>query len=68
MSAESRKIEKSLPGRETQDGAGVRLTRIISQPLQYRLDPFLMLDFFEAMIQMTMSAAFRNILTGDLRP
>lgn len=48
MSAESRKIEKSLPGRETQDGAGVRLTRIIGQPLQHRLDPFLMLDYFRS--------------------
>jgi redox-sensitive bicupin YhaK (pirin superfamily) len=48
MSAESRKIEQSLPGRETQDGAGVRLTRIIGQPLQHRLDPFLMLDYFRS--------------------
>lgn len=48
MSTESRAIEKSLPGRETQDGAGVRLTRIIGQPLQHRLDPFLMLDYFRS--------------------
>lgn len=48
MSAESRNIEKSLQGRETQDGAGVRLTRIIGQPLQQRLDPFLMLDYFRS--------------------
>jgi redox-sensitive bicupin YhaK (pirin superfamily) len=41
-----RKLETSLPGRETQDGAGVRLTRIFGQTLQQRLDPFLMLDYF----------------------
>lgn len=48
MSVASRTIEKSLQGRETQDGAGVRLTRIIGQPLQQRLDPFLMLDYFRS--------------------
>jgi redox-sensitive bicupin YhaK (pirin superfamily) len=48
MSAKSRKIEHALMGRETQDGAGVRLTRIIGQPLQHRLDPFLMLDYFRS--------------------
>ncbi|MEY4684008.1 MAG: hypothetical protein RLZ25_467 [Pseudomonadota bacterium] len=48
MALEARKIEQTLPGRETQDGAGVRLTRIIGQPLQHRLDPFLMLDYFRS--------------------
>lgn len=43
-----RKLETSLPGRETQDGAGVRLTRIFGQTLQQRLDPFLMLDYFRS--------------------
>jgi hypothetical protein len=33
-------------GRETSDGAGVKLTRVLTQPLQRRLDPFLMLDAF----------------------
>jgi redox-sensitive bicupin YhaK (pirin superfamily) len=33
-------------GRETSDGAGVRLTRIIGQPDLDYLDPFLMLDAF----------------------
>jgi redox-sensitive bicupin YhaK (pirin superfamily) len=28
------------------DGAGVKLTRVLTQPLQRRLDPFLMLDAF----------------------
>jgi redox-sensitive bicupin YhaK (pirin superfamily) len=33
-------------GIETSDGAGVKLTRILTQDLQRRLDPFLMLDAF----------------------
>jgi redox-sensitive bicupin YhaK (pirin superfamily) len=30
----------------TQDGAGVKLTRVLTHELQRRLDPFLMLDAF----------------------
>lgn len=41
-----RTIERQLRGRETTDGAGVRLTRVLTQDLQRRLDPFLMLDAF----------------------
>lgn len=41
-----RKVERILTGTATSDGAGVRLTRLLSQPLQRRLDPFLMLDAF----------------------
>ena len=33
-------------GQATSDGAGVKLTRVLTQPYQYRLDPFLMLDAF----------------------
>jgi len=33
-------------GRPTSDGAGVKLTRVLTQDLQLRLDPFLMLDAF----------------------
>jgi redox-sensitive bicupin YhaK (pirin superfamily) len=33
-------------GQPTSDGAGVKLTRVLTQPLQQRLDPFLMLDAF----------------------
>ena len=44
----SRKIERIVSGKETSDGAGVRLTRIIDQNLQRRLDPFLMLDAFRS--------------------
>ena len=42
----SRPIEHLVVGQPTSDGAGVKLTRILSQPLQHRLDPFLMLDAF----------------------
>lgn len=41
-----RSVEAIHAGHETLDGAGVRLTRLLSQPLQARLDPFLMLDAF----------------------
>lgn len=42
----SRAVEHLVRGMETSDGAGVRLTRVLSQPLQRRLDPYLMLDAF----------------------
>lgn len=42
----SREIERLVEGMATSDGAGVKLTRVLSQPLQQRLDPFLMLDAF----------------------
>ncbi len=42
----SRDIERLVEGMATSDGAGVRLTRLLSQPLQKRLDPFLMMDAF----------------------
>ncbi|XLM21982.1 pirin family protein, partial [Chromobacterium piscinae] len=35
-------------GREVSDGAGVRLQRVLNQPQQRRLDPFLMLDEFRS--------------------
>lgn len=42
----SRRIEALVAGYATSDGAGVRLTRLLMQKLQRRLDPFLMLDAF----------------------
>ena len=42
----SRSVERTVRGQPTSDGAGVRLTRVLTQPLQRRLDPFLMLDAF----------------------
>jgi redox-sensitive bicupin YhaK (pirin superfamily) len=41
-----RSVERVLAGTPTSDGAGVKLTRVLTQPLQRRLDPFLMLDAF----------------------
>ena len=43
---QSRNIERQVAGKPTSDGAGVKLTRVLTQPLQRRLDPFLMLDAF----------------------
>ena len=41
-----RAVERAIAGQPTSDGAGVKLTRVLTQPLQRRLDPFLMLDAF----------------------
>ena len=41
-----RHVETLVTGRPTRDGAGVRLTRVLTSELQQRLDPFLMLDNF----------------------
>jgi len=41
-----RAVERVVVGTPTSDGAGVKLTRVLTQPLQRRLDPFLMLDAF----------------------
>ena len=42
----TRSIERLVAGQATSDGAGVKLTRVLTQNLQQRLDPFLMLDAF----------------------
>jgi redox-sensitive bicupin YhaK (pirin superfamily) len=41
-----RKVERLVTGQPTSDGAGVKLTRVLTQELQHRLDPYLMLDAF----------------------
>ena len=41
-----RAVERLVRGVATSDGAGVRLTRVLTHNLQRRLDPFLMLDAF----------------------
>ena len=41
-----RAVERLVTGQATSDGDGVKLTRVLTQPLQRRLDPFLMLDAF----------------------
>jgi len=42
----SRTVERLILGNKTSDGNGVKLTRVLTQDLQRRLDPFLMLDAF----------------------
>jgi len=46
MLHQSRGIERIIEGVATSDGAGVKLTRVLTGKLQHRLDPFLMLDAF----------------------
>ena len=41
-----RAVEQLVAGQATSDGAGVKLTRVLTQQFQRRLDPFLMLDAF----------------------
>ncbi len=41
-----RTVERVVAGQATSDGAGVKLTRVLTNQLQRRLDPFLMLDAF----------------------
>ncbi|MCU6435706.1 pirin family protein [Undibacterium sp. Jales W-56] len=43
---QSRSVEQLVLGQATSDGDGVKLTRVLTQGLQYRLDPYLMLDAF----------------------
>ncbi|MDP2107516.1 MAG: pirin family protein, partial [Rhodocyclaceae bacterium] len=44
--SQPRTVEQLVTGQPTSDGAGVQLTRVLTQALQRRLDPFLMLDAF----------------------
>ncbi|HEY6135103.1 MAG TPA: pirin family protein [Rubrivivax sp.] len=41
-----RSVERLVTGQATSDGAGVKLVRVLTQNLQRRLDPYLMLDAF----------------------
>jgi redox-sensitive bicupin YhaK (pirin superfamily) len=43
-----RRVEHLVAGEPTSDGAGVRLTRLLTTRWQRRLDPFLMLDAFRS--------------------
>lgn len=43
-----RTIKKIVTGTHTQDGAGVKLVRVISKPDVEEFDPFLMLDAFDS--------------------
>ena len=42
----ARAVEQLVAGQATSDGAGVKLTRVLTQQFQRRLDPFLMLVAF----------------------
>jgi redox-sensitive bicupin YhaK (pirin superfamily) len=44
--ATSRGVERLVNGQFVMDGAGVKINRVLTQALQRRLDPFLMLDAF----------------------
>ena len=44
----SRDVERLVQGMPVSDGAGVKLLRVLTQDLQRRLDPFLMLDEFRS--------------------
>lgn len=41
-----RSVERLVTGQFVMDGAGVKINRVLTQTLQRRLDPFLMLDAF----------------------
>ena len=43
-----RSVKQVVEGMSTQDGAGVKLTRVISRPNVFAFDPFLMLDAFDS--------------------
>ena len=73
-----RPIERIVSGQPTSDGAGVKLTRVLTQDLQRRLDPFLMLDSFRSDDLKDYGAGFPNhphrgfetvtyMLTGNMR-
>ncbi|MEN3276085.1 MAG: quercetin 2,3-dioxygenase [Massilia sp.] len=42
----ARGVERLISGQFVMDGAGVKINRLLTGPLQRRLDPFLMLDAF----------------------
>jgi redox-sensitive bicupin YhaK (pirin superfamily) len=44
--ARPRGVERVMSGQFVMDGAGVKINRVLTQTLQRRLDPFLMLDAF----------------------
>ena len=63
---QSRQIEQLFAGVDTQDGAGVKLTRVLTQQLQQRLDPYLMLDNFksdntQSLLSFKISSVWKNL-------
>ena len=55
-----RRVERIVKGQPTTDGAGVKLTRVLTQDLQQRLDPFLLLDNFASDDPKDYGAGFPN--------
>jgi quercetin 2,3-dioxygenase len=55
-----RRVERLVSGQPTTDGGGVKLTRVLTQELQQRLDPFLMLDNFASDDPKDYRAGFPN--------
>ena len=62
-----RSVERLVQGQDTQDGAGVRLTRVLTHDLQQRLDPYLMLDAFGSDKPDEYIAGFPDHRTAALR-
>jgi redox-sensitive bicupin YhaK (pirin superfamily) len=48
VAATERRVVRKFPGMPTQDGAGVKLTRLVGTPQLPDLDPILMLDTFRS--------------------
>ncbi len=46
-----RRVSRIVKGMPATDGAGVELTRVIGQPVLPMLDPFLLLKYFNFVVQ-----------------
>jgi redox-sensitive bicupin YhaK (pirin superfamily) len=66
--SQSRVVEQLVAGQATSDGAGVKLTRVLTQPFQYRLDPYLMLDAFGSDEADDYIGGFPTIRIAALKP
>ena len=62
-----RGVERVVAGQATSDGAGVKLTRVLSNGAAAPLDPFLMLDAFAPTTRATTSAASPTTRTAASR-
>ncbi len=66
--ARPRGVERVISGQFVMDGAGVKINRVLTQTLQRRLDPFLMLDAFGSDKAGDTSPASRSTRTAASRP
>ncbi len=62
------RVQRTIRGMPTSDGAGVRLTRVIGGPSLPDLDPFLLLDEFGTDRAEDYIAGFPDIRTVASRP